>query len=304
MIELRSSELALAIDPSHGAEILELRDLRSGEQVLGLSPPSARPPVRGDLDERTWTGSYRGGWQVLAPNAGNACTVNGVRHGFHGSASVERWELLTKGASDASMRWRGHGLELNRCVSVDGAAVTVSLEWTAVLEPTPLIVVEHIAFGRYLLDPDCGLEADAVAYESSETRGPVTAPASAPRWPMFLGLDGSVEQARDFAIGRPSARFAALAKWRSGQATLRNRTRGRCVRLLWDESKLPSAWLWEEIRSTGPVWRRRAELLGFEPAVTPHALGLAEAVRNGQAIWARSGVRDGYRLTLIVEPPV
>ena len=77
MIVLRSDELLVRVDPSHGGEILDLVDLRTGRQLLGRPPFGSVPPAVGDLDEETWTASYRGGWQVLFPNAGSPCTVNG-----------------------------------------------------------------------------------------------------------------------------------------------------------------------------------------------------------------------------------
>jgi hypothetical protein len=86
VIVLQAGNLLVRVDPAHGGEILDLVDTRSGAQYLGRPPFASLPPQAGELDEDTWTDRYRGGWQTVAPNAGNACAVGGVDHGFHGAA--------------------------------------------------------------------------------------------------------------------------------------------------------------------------------------------------------------------------
>jgi hypothetical protein len=57
MVNLASDAVAVRIDPSHGREVLELFDLRSGRQLLGRPPFASDPPRSGELDETTWTRS-------------------------------------------------------------------------------------------------------------------------------------------------------------------------------------------------------------------------------------------------------
>jgi hypothetical protein len=312
VIELSSGELALRLDPAHGAEVLELVDLRFGTQLLGRPPFEPAPPRGGDLDEQTWTAGYRGGWQIAAPNAGNACVVGGERHGFHGRASVDAWELLDCDHFSAVLRWRGHGLELTRRVTVSGRAVSAELSWTATGGPAPLVAVEHICFGRELLDPEVQVLTDARARELSEQPGPPQtpelceqlgaphAPEQGERWPHSRLLTGEIEYAGSWQLKRDRARFTALTEFTVGRAELRNVASGRAVRIEWDAAKLPAAWLWHELRATGGVWRREAELMAFEPASVPHSLGLAEAVARRQALVAVPGQRDGYRVIVTV----
>jgi hypothetical protein len=89
MITLASEGILVRADPTHGGEILDLIDLDTGRQLLGRPPFGSDRPCGGDLDEETWTRSYRGGWQTVLPNAGNACTVAGSAYGFHGRGSVD-----------------------------------------------------------------------------------------------------------------------------------------------------------------------------------------------------------------------
>lgn len=300
MIELRTAELTVTVDPAHGAEVRRLVVEQTGADILGHPPFVPGEPVGGDLDEETWTKGYRGGWQIAAPNAGNACTVDRDHHGFHGRASVDPWDLIAFDEQRAVMRWRGHGLELTRTLTVDGASVCAELTWTALGEPAPLIAVEHIAFGAQLLDPGCTIVIDAAAHELSESEGPQSAPDRAPRWPELLRTDGTIEHLSPPSSSRPRAVFAALTDVREGRATLANSATGLAVELRWDAAALANVWLWEEIRTTGGPWRQDGVLLGFEPASVPHSLGLAAAIEHGQAYWARQGTLAGHTLTLSV----
>jgi hypothetical protein len=138
MLVLRSSSLIALVDPAHGAEILELVDSHTGSQLLGRPPYQPAAPHAGDLDEETWTAAYRGGWQLVAPNAGNACSVEGVRHGFHGAASNGSWTVAEAHEGAVRALWAGHGLGAERVISIDGQTVAVETEWTAAGAAAPL----------------------------------------------------------------------------------------------------------------------------------------------------------------------
>jgi hypothetical protein len=42
-------------------------------------------------------------------------------------------------------------------------------------------------------------------------------------------------------------------------------------------------WVWHENRATGGPWRHSTELLGIEPAMVPHSIGLDAARESGHA---------------------
>jgi hypothetical protein len=208
--------------------------------------------------------------------------------------------LLAHDERAATLRWRGHGLELRRRIEVTGRTVTAEVEWTAQNHRTPLVVLEHICFGPELLEPALEILARARAHEMSEQDGPVEAPGDAAAWPVSRLLDGGTEVAGRWPHVVPRARLTALTGWTRGRAELRNSSDTTSVRLEWDSSRLGAVWVWHEARASGGPWRRQAELLGFEPASVPHCLGLAEAIRHGQAWWAVPGRQDRYRLAITV----
>ena len=298
MIVLRSRGVLVRVDPRHGAEILDLVDLKTGRQLLGRPPFASAEPVDGDLDEKAWTASYRGGWQVLIPNAGNACVVDGVRHGFHGRASSGQWETLELDESAATLTWSGHGLRVERRYAVEDGTLVVTTEATALGRPVPLVPVEHASFGLELLELEVEIELPGgVAYELSEVDGPPLPPPNATEWPVVRLLDGSVERADRWPLERPRSRYLVVADLPEGRAAIRNTATGQGVELRWETELLRHVWIWHEARTyTGP-WRQQAEILALEPASVPHGLGLAEAIRREQARWLEPGETCAWRVT-------
>ena len=300
MIVLRSEELLALVDPAHGAEVIELVHLPTGRRLLARPPFSTEPPVAGDLPEGVWTASYRGGWQLAAPNAGAVSRVGDVEHGFHGRASNDPWEVLRVEASCATFQWRGHGLAFVRTFELSGSEVVARLEVEA-LEPAPLVVLEHVALGLELLEPEVSIDLPAgLAYELSEADGPPLPPRNAPRWPDVLLLEGSHERGDRWLLDRRRSRLLAVAELPEGCARVRNARTGMTVELTWDASWLRHLWIWHETREYGGVWRGQTELLAIEPTSVPHPLGLAAAIEHGQALKLEPGETVGYELRLAV----
>jgi hypothetical protein len=299
---LRSKSLYARIDPRHGAEVIDLVDLRTGRQLLGRPPFASALPRPGDLEEDAWTASYRGGWQLLTPNAGAPCEVGERRHGFHGRASNDPWEVVEQAADRARLRWTGHGLVVHREIVLAGADVRVAVTYEAEA-PAPLVAVEHIALGIEVLDPDVVIELPAGrAVEMDEREGSAAAAPDAPRWPEVALMDGSTERADRWSLVRSRSRLVSVQDVPEGAATVRNGVSGAGVALAWDPVRLPHLWLWHEVRASGGPWRGCTELLVVEPASVPHHLGLAAAIAHDQATWVQPGRPFGYSVALTALP--
>jgi hypothetical protein len=300
VIVLRSEELLALVDPVHGAEMLELVHVPTGRRLLGRPPFATAPPVAGDLPEETWTASYRGGWQLAAPNAGAVSRVGEVEHGFHGRASNDPWAVLASEPSRATFEWRGHGLALQRTFELTGSEVVARLHVEA-LAPAALVVLEHVALGLELLEPEVEIDVSAgLAYELSETDGPPVPPPDATGWPDVLLLDGSRERGDRWPLDRPRSRLLAVAELPEGRVRVRNTRTGTTVDFTWDVSWLRHLWIWHEAREYGGRWRGHAELLAIEPTSVPHPLGLAAAIEHGQALELAPRETAAYELRLAV----
>jgi hypothetical protein len=298
MISLASTSVALRIDPRHGGEVLDLIDLRSGRQLLGRPPFASDEPQPGELDETTWTRSYRGGWQLLVPNAGNACVVDGVTHGFHGRASTDPWDVAEQSSNAATLVWTGHDMRVERAFELGDDTVTVRSTISAE-RTVPVVWVEHVGLGVELLDPAVEIDlAGGLAYELDERTGPTEPPPSAPAWPEVRLLDGTIERADRAELRSPRSRMLVVANVPEGRVVVRNRDRGQGIELTWDKSWLPHLWIWHEVRTSGGPWREMAETLIVEPASVPHTLGLATAQARSQAHVLDAGQPQTVELTL------
>lgn len=300
MLILRSDRVLARVDPAHGGEILDLLDLVTGRQLLARPPFASAGRRGGDLDEETWTASYRGGWQCVTPNAGNACDVAGTPHGFHGRASNDPWSLLDEGPSTATLGWTGKGLDVTRTISADHDGLAVHTSWQAV-DDAPLVALEHVALGIELLHPEIELRLPAgLAYELSEQSGPIGPPDGAPSWPSVRLLDGTTERVERWPLDQRRSRLFAVADIPEGRAEAVNRGTGQGLSLEWDAEALPHLWVWHEVRSTGEPWRELTEVLCIEPSTVPHSLGLATAIAEGQAVQLAAGER--FETTIAARP--
>jgi len=102
-------------------------------------------------------------------------------------------------------------------------------------------------------------------------------------FPQVLTAGGGSEDGSSWPIERSGPHLFAISDVPQGLAVVRNEVTGEGLRLRWDEKVLPHVWVWREARTSGGRWRGAAELLGIEPAMVPHSLGLAQAIASGHA---------------------
>ena len=283
MIVLEASGTIAVIDPSHGGEVLDLIGSQ-GQRPLGRPPFSAAPPLAGDLDEATWTDRYRGGWQLVAPNAGMPSEVDGDFHGFHGGASIAQWNVVDVSNNSARLCVDNHGLRFTRTYLLDSNRLRIETQVEAVEGPRPMVAVEHVVVGVQLLDPEVMLDVSpGRAFDIEEPNGSLPLPSDAPFYPDVLHLDGSIERMGSWHIDDVRARTFVISELAEGVAQVRNLATGEAVQLTWDADVLPHLWVWQENRATGGPWRHTTELLGIEPAMVPHSIGLDAARQSGHA---------------------
>ena len=303
MIAIESEGLVAVIDPDHGGEILELI-APGGARPFGRPPFAPAAAMRGDLDESTWTASYRGGWQIAAPNAGNACDVDGIRHGFHGQASTALWDVEERTVQALVLGVSSHGLRFRRNYLVADGSLLVETTVVGEAEQSPLIAVEHLVCGINLLEPSYELSiGGGVAYEVDESSGPSTPPSNAPEFPAVLGLDGEEFEGASWPADKPRGRFFVVANLAEGCAEVSNPRTGEGLSVRWDVAALPHLWVWHESGVSAGLWRSSGQLLGIEPSMTPHSLGVAHAVSQGQARIIGRGQSFSWWVSVTPSPP-
>jgi len=276
---IRSTELIVTFTPDRGADIVSVVDRETGIEVLAQSPTGQVSSGKRFTDSMTnWIDGYPGGWQVLIPNAGPEREYDGVLQGYHGEASLARWEL--QDITDSTAHLETHLLtvpfRLNRTISLESGSMVVT-DTVTNLSPAEVCFrfVQHPALGHPFLDEHSYLVTDARTVISDARFPGNLADANVSGPPSTILPPGPI--AGSIALPGPetgASFFGALTNFAPGddggnlaQAVFYSPTQGFGISLEWDASTFPHAWLWIEANSVGGwPWFQRMYSLAVEPS--------------------------------------
>jgi hypothetical protein len=191
--------ISLTIAPDRGGEVRSLR--ASGVELLYRPPWEPAPLPPGPLAAEAWERSWHGGWQLLWPNAGVACVVDGSAHGFHGAGSVAPFAVVQHDERHALLHCDLDGLSCERGYEVDGGRVRATTRVMNGGERTiPLITVEHLVLGGRLAAAGTTVRLDGGWLVEQSWDGTPHQPGSG--WPSLDREDYSVlpETTSRFAV--------------------------------------------------------------------------------------------------------
>lgn len=301
VVLLENDLLRITVDPMVGGTIRTVEHREFGLQVLGKVPwkaeatPLDPAAVR---DEQLWLTRYAGGWPILFPNGGDACTFQGVFHGFHGEASIAPWDMQMDDRSIIlRRRFKTVPVEMEREISLDGDLLIIR-ETARALGSAPATVMwgQYPSFGADLLDGPVELQSNGRSFISDDHYDPPAnplRPGGKGRWPMAPGKAAKTNA--DLSRPRePLSAMTGLGEFPSDAAgsawvTIRRLDNAVGIALSWDETVFPYAWLWFELGGlTEDPWGGKTRLISVAPSTTWPARGLAEAEARG-----------GHLLTLI-----
>jgi galactose mutarotase-like enzyme len=282
LLGLATPELAVQIDPARGGVITSAVARRADVELLFQAPWPAGPLDVADLDEDAWTTAWQGGWNLLFPNAGADCEIGGIRHPFHGAASITPWAVLETSASTVRLHWEGaDGLAVQREISV--VAGTLRVENAVTNDgprPAPFILVEHLILGADVLGPSTRVRIETASVTALANEGHRLNAAKA-EWPLVV----REEATEDWSVRPPAgtARFGALQDVLERVVLVDVPDRDLRLRLSWSEG-FPHVWFWEERAcEISPPWMQQAVCLGLEPSTSATGEGLAAALQRGDA---------------------
>jgi hypothetical protein len=288
MPSIRSATVEVEISPDRGCEVRQVTHCPSGQKVL-LEFPALHDAGYGPSWEE-WIAAYRGGWQLLLPNAGAESTMSGVRWGFHGEASVRKWRVITHepGLLQAWVSLDSVPFDVRRTIEVSGDVIRVQ---DAVTNRSGrqqrALWGHHPAFGGALTDGDARLVTNATiaTIDIGVTRWPEGAePFGA--WPEVGGRDVSLVPLHD---GTGSL-FYLSGFPETARAALMSATSATAVELRWSSKDFPCAWIWQESsREDMPPFFGRARTCAIEPMSTFPALGAQETAARGGAFVTLDG---------------
>lgn len=271
MITLQNERFVVRVNESLGGEITQI-DV-DGVELLAHwdSPVVLTQSSRYSKERHDWLSEYRGGWQLLVPNAGSECEVDGVNHPFHGEWS--RTQVSIVECSDTLLRMRAGTrlpIVVEREISLESNPLRLKLTTTVQNssdEATSFVWGEHPAFKAQPGDR-IDLPVASVMDGDGNTLG---------QWP----LSGDSHPLNVVGAELPVESVHFITNVGKGWAALRRADIG--VALAWDARDFPHIWLWRENGSKGFPFFGRASLIAIEPASSWPGTGLSEARKRGQA---------------------
>lgn len=292
MITVSNHELVVTIDESLGGEIQQIEF--QGDPLIAFD--DWRAPVRASRSRTygdaklDWLSEYRGGWQLLIPNAGAACDVDGLPLPFHGEWSRTHVDAIDSSPTHVTME-AGTRLPfvVRRSVSVldHPARVRITTSITNVSEEAqPFLWVEHPAF---LATPGDHIDIPPGAVVDATDQPQIQA-----AWPNSPLGESSLDRV---PTTRPLESVHYLPNRPEGWAALRRDHVG--VALAWDIADFPHLWLWRELGSTGFPFYGRTSIVALEPACSWPGDGLDASIARGQAHCLAGGQSRTTSVTLV-----
>ena len=304
LFELASSTLRVVVDVARGGQLIHIGRV-AGPNVLfheDWDTPKPSSPSSGYGSESLdWLSHYRGGWQVMFPNAGMDCTVDGVPMPLHGEVSVTRPEVRGMGPSWLVLESpTGRRLRLRRRIELDARRPILHIDEQALNDADrPLAVAwgQHPAFQAAAgsrIDLPAGAARSDEAFDHADAD---LEPGTAGEWPLLPGRDGSSVDLSIVPHG-PVERVCYLPDRPEHWAALRDLTSGQGVAMAWDGAVFPHLWLWQQLGGDRFPFFGRARIVALEPVSCWPADGLAAALERSQALTIQSGTSVSAWTTL------
>lgn len=262
-LQLESAHLALTILLDQGADLLELVHKRSGIDVLWkvpypVSEPGVGPPPTGDSAAQ-WIAHYRGGWQTILPNFGQAVAYRGAHLDFHGEAARRPWRLddaSTHGQAArvvVSTRLLSMPLAVRREVLLDAGRPIVRIQETVtnVSEAScDCMWGHHPVFGAPLIAPEAVVYTGArrvLTDDGFEAPGNDLPLGETFAWPRLMNRSGDpVDLSTMPPPGAGTSRVVWLQDFADAWYAIVNPTVPLGVGLSWNREVMPYACLWQE----------------------------------------------------------
>ena len=268
MLSLTNGVISVKVDEDLGGEI---RSIKMGKSEF-LADFDWLTPVQNSKSTTygsailDWLSEYRGGWQVLFPNAGNENTVMGVPLPFHGEFGRTKTTVITKKKNELVIRKKNKTIK-----SFNGSKINI---------PTGPILVDANEMGE-LQDVKPGLIGS---------------------WPIVSDRkDGQIDLS--VVPSQDAERLCYLHDRPEGWAAMEHGK--KVIGISWDIEAFPHLWFWQEIGGKGFPWYGRAQITAIEPASTYPSFGLEAAIKSGQAFYLKPGeVRSAWTTFSVSALPV
>jgi hypothetical protein len=282
-VTLKSADLELVLDPGFGGDILSIKAVQRDQKLLLKTPWADRAEnvISGQqtpfsLDPVAhWMEHYRGGWQLITPNAGPPREIHGAAVGFHGEAAISRWEVIESHANSIRMQLEliSIPVRIERVVSLENNEISIT-DNIANLSDLDLEFdySSHPAFGGSLLDGEVSIETSATKFTlDEESESDHGASGSSHQWPLIKSENGKTLDLSTLpGNGRKLWVFGWLSEFKGSKwYRVSNKERQISFKLEWESEYLDFAWFWLEFNhSKGFPWFGRVRTFAIEPSST------------------------------------
>lgn len=282
-LRLQSTVLEIVIDANYGADILSIKTLKGGQEVLLSTPWSDRAEAVILGEQKSlflepvahWMELYRGGWQMICPVAGPPRTIHGAPVGFHGEAAISTWKVsnLTKGSVNLQLDFFTIPIRIERKISVIENEISITDLITNLSDGAlEFDYSSHPAFGGALLEGAVSIETNAGKFHLDEENESVHGPsASTHEWPLIKGEHGKI---LDLSLLPAPPSSLGVFGWLSDFGDkkwyrIRNNEKNIEFKLEWESEYLDFAWFWLEFNnSKGFPWFGNVRTFAIEPSST------------------------------------
>lgn len=282
MITLENQFMFAEIDLDVGGDIRTLVAKKIKKNLLlEISPPKISSMDNKELScEEKFLAKYKGGWQLMFPNAGYCSTHNGIFYNYHGSVWDSTWELveLDKTHAKIALELDAFGFSLVRTLTLIESKFIVQDEILNKSKNKQLVIWgHHPAFSEELLASVTRITINANRLEIINQL-----PENKPL-PIKLnrGTQGSLlfEPLPGF-----SGSFLGII---SGFYDCENMVSIDCpkfgisINMNWDVEIFRNAWFWfENLNVKNDYWPNGISTFAIEPCSTSTNMGYANSVTN------------------------
>jgi galactose mutarotase-like enzyme len=290
VVQLDSELLRAEVLPGKGGDVLSLRWVPAGTELLWQSPWGVRErgaaPLGADSVTRLMA-AYPGGWQTVFPNGGDPVIEHGVEWGMHGEVWLAPFDWEVSGSTvEMSARLVQSPFSVRKRVALEGARLSVTEQITHQGgSPVDVMWSQHPALGAPLLSERATVTTNARlvhADDSRDTPSQDLLRGAGGAWPACPGPRGMTDLSRLPARDTGVDRMAYLSDFAGDPwARLSNPEAGLEATLSWDGGSFPYAWYWLEAGGTaGFPWYNAAYVFAIEPASSYPGQGLHAARRK------------------------
>ncbi len=282
-ISLKSGDLELVLDPDFGGDILSIKTLPNNQELLLRTPwaDRAEDVIAGSqtpfsLDPVAhWMEHYRGGWQLITPNAGDPRKIHGAAVGFHGEAAISQWTIVESRPESVrvSLDLISIPVRIERVISLANNEISITDQITNLSGvDLEFDYSSHPAFGGALLDGEVSIETSATKFtldeESESAHG---ASGSTHQWPLIKSENGkTLDVSKLPTHGSNLWVFGWLSEFDGPKwYRISNKEKNLSFEMRWESEYLDFAWFWLEFNSSqGFPWFGRVRTFAIEPSST------------------------------------